>query len=223
MHRMCLRFNSLLVILAVSLGAMVKAEAAEQTPGDRKVQIVAKGMQSEGCAQSISGQLYAARGVKTVEVDLDTQIVSVSLAPKKSATLGQLWKAVEQNEGGPTKLVTTEATYTLTPIEVQSRPGQPPQKLSSALYIVVDNLHCMGCAKKISAQLYTLKGVTNVRADLKKDTITVEARPGTLVSPWQAIAAVAKAKERPLAVTGAHGTVSIEWSTKRAPKVHKKT
>ena len=220
MHRMCHLFNMLVAVVAVSTGPAVKTAAAQQTARDKQVQIVAEEMCCKGCARKISGQLYAARGVRNVEIDMNTKLVSVSLAPQKSASLGQLWQAVEQGEGGPTKLITAEATYTLTPPATQANAAQPLQYANGALQIVVDNLHCMGCAKKIGAQLYALKGVTKVSADLQKDTLTVETRSRTPLSPWQVIGAVMKAKERPLLVTGIHGTLSIEWATKSTPKNH---
>lgn len=220
MHRMC---QSLLIAtFVVALSGLVEAQSIQPPQTDKRVEIVAEGMCCKGCARDISGQLYAAKGVKSVEIDMDRHVVSVSLSPdKKTATLGQLWDAVEQHEGDPVKLVTAEATYTLTPPKDFTAAGNSPVAANSSISIVVDNLHCMGCAKKIGAQLYALKGVTKVHADLQRDTLTVETRSKTPISPWQAIAAVMKAKEFPLAVTGSHGTLSIEWVAKRKPKNHK--
>jgi copper chaperone CopZ len=158
--------------------------------------------------------LYASRGVKTVDVDLNGRTVTVTLPERGGASLGQLWYAVEQGEGGPTQLVTPAATYSFaaTPADGQA------QVASTTTYVVVDNLHCMGCAQKIARQLYAVKGVTKVSADLPKDTLVVETRPDIVPSPWTVIEAVARAKERPVAVTGNYGTLSVQWATERAPK-----
>lgn len=214
MHRMCQ--SLLLATFVVAQCATAIAQSIHPPRTDRRVEIVAEGMCCQGCARDISGQLYAAKGVKSVEIDMHKQVVSISLSPgKNSAPLGQLWYAVEQHKGYPVKLVTAEATYTLTPLEKST------QAVNTATSIIVDNLHCMGCAKKIGAQLYAVKGVTKVQSDLQRDTVTVETRSKAPISPWQAIAAVMRANERPLAVTGSHGTLSIEWAAKRKPKTHK--
>ena len=220
MRRKCKIIATLLLTLAVATGEQSLVEAATPQNGNHQIQILAEGMCCKGCARKVSGQLYAARGVKEVGIDLNTHIVTVSLPQPSAATLGQLWHAVEQGDGGPTKLVTTEATYTLIRPEVELNAVQPMQKPNEPLSIVIDNLHCKGCAKKIAAQLYALKGVTKVSVDMQNETLFVETRPDTTVSPWLVINAVAKAKERPLAVIGSHGKLAIEWATQRTPKNH---
>ncbi|NOY40445.1 MAG: hypothetical protein GXP26_01225 [Planctomycetes bacterium] len=189
------------------------AEAATPQARNQQVQIFAEEMCCKGCAKKVAGRLYAARGVKTVKVDLKKKTVTVSLPQPNAAMLGKLWQAVEQGEGGPTKLVTTEATYTLTP-------ASATQAKQSVFTIAIDNLHCKGCAKKIAAQLYALKGVTKVSADMQKETLVVKTSPQAKVSPWRIINAVAQANERPLAVSGPHGKLAIEWANPRATKNH---
>jgi copper chaperone CopZ len=190
--------------------------AAPRLP-DRQVQIVDSGMCCAGCARKVSGQLYAARGVKSVDVDLKSRTLTVTLPEPSPAMLGQLWGAVEKGAGKPTKLVTTEATYSLVPPEADNRKPHAP---AGSLMVVIENLHCQGCAKKIAAQLYALKGVTKVSVDLAKETLTIETNGKAPVSAWVVLDAVAKAKERPLAVIGSHGELAIEWAQKAAPKNH---
>lgn len=220
MRGKCTIIATLFVALAISHTSQSLVKAATPQAGNHQIQILAEGMCCKGCAQKVSGQLYAARGVKEVGIDISTHTVTVSLPQPNAAMLGKLWHAVEQGDGGPTKLVTSEATYTLVRPQVDPNAGQQTQQIKAPLSIVIDNLHCKGCAKKIAAQLYALKGVTKVRVDMKSETLFVETRPDVVVSPWLVVNAVAKAKERPIAVTGPHGKLAIKWATKLAPKNH---
>ncbi|QDS97051.1 Heavy-metal-associated domain protein [Adhaeretor mobilis] len=210
------------VLVAVSAACCLSSlVVAAQPPAPiQQVEIVADKMCCAGCARKVSGQLYAAKGVRDVAVDLKAHTVKVTLPQPSAAKLGQLWHYVEQSDGGPTKLVTAAATYTLIRPKADANTAQqlPPQ--SSPLYVVIDNLHCQGCAKKIAAQIYAIKGVTKVSVDMAKETLTVETARDTQISPWAVIDAVSRAKERPLAVLGSHGQLTIEWANKATPKNH---
>ena len=214
MHKKCFRTNYLTVLVVYGLAIGSPLFAASSRVPIEQVRIVDESMCCAGCARKISGKLYAARGVKEVGVDLKSHLLTVSLPQPTPAMLGQLWQAVEQGDGTPSKLVTAEATYTL----VRPKAGDPQPQAGSPLTVVIDNLHCQSCANKIAAQLYTLKGVTKVSADMAKNTLFVETNPKTQVSPWAVIDAVAKSKERPLAIIGSHGKLAITWATKAAPK-----
>ena len=218
MHKKCNSYVALLVSLA-TIGATTFVQAGPKQAHIEQVQIVAEKMCCEGCARKTSGQLYAARGVRDVSVDLKSHTLTVALPQPNASMLGQLWHAVEQGDGGPTKLVTTEATYTLIRPKVGENQSQQ-QQAKLPLSIVVDNLHCKGCAKKIAAQLYAVKGVTKVSVDMERETLFVEARPETQLSPWRLIDAVTQAQERPIAVNGPYGSLAIKWATERAPKNH---
>lgn len=217
MHKKCNSYAALLVSLA-TIGATTAVQAGPKQAQIEQVQILAERMCCEGCARKTSGQLYAARGVRDVSVDLKSHTLTVALPQPNAAMLGRLWHAVEQGEGGPTRLVTAEATYTLIRPKVAANQSQQQAKLP--LSIVVDNLHCQGCAKKIAAQLYAVKGVTKVSVDMKRETLFVEAPPETQLSPWLLIDAVTQAQERPIAVNGPYGSLAIKWATERAPKNH---
>jgi copper chaperone CopZ len=193
--------------------------APKQIPVEQ-VQIVAEKMCCQGCARKISGQLYAARGVKEVAVDMKTRTLTVALPQPNAAMLGLLWHAVEKGDGGPTKLVTAEATYALIRPEAEVDEVEQEQPANVPFSIVIGNLHCEGCANKIAAQLYAVKGVTKVSVDMQRETLILEVGPETQLSPWQLIDAVTQANEQPLAVNGFHGSLAIEWSAKRAPKNH---
>jgi copper chaperone CopZ len=219
MHRKCKSHVTLLVSL-VAIGATTPVLAVPTQARVEQVQIVADEMCCKGCARTVSRQVYAARGVKEVGVDMESRMVTVALPQPNPAMLGLLWHAVEKGEGGPTKLITVDATYTLIRPKVEATEVQKKQQANAPLSIVIDNLHCQGCAKKIAAQLYAVKGVTKVSVDMQHETLFVEARPEAQLSPWNLIHAVTQANERPLAVNGPYGTLAIGWSTERAPKNH---
>ena len=72
--------------------------------------------------------------------------------------------------------------------------------------ITVEKMHCAGCAKKIAARLYTVRGVKEVRVDVKKKTLFVLPQTGATVSPRAMWEAVEKAKDRPIRLAGPSGT-----------------
>lgn len=56
--------------------------------------------------------------------------------------------------------------------------------------IVLDDIHCMGCAKKINAKVTAVPGVTEMRVDLKAKTVWAIHRKGATPSPktlWEAV------------------------------------
>lgn len=219
MHMKCSKLVVFtLGLLAVQVATPVNA-ITPQSP-DHQVKIVADEMCCKGCARKVSGQLYAARGVKNVKVDMQTRTVTVSLPKPSGAMLGQLWNAVAQGDGGPSKLVTSEATYSLIPHQPGAPATQATQQNATTMNIVVDNLHCMGCARKIAGQLYVVKGVTQVSVDMQTETLIVQTQPGTSVSAWQVLDAVGQANERPTSITGSHGKLAIQWRNKAAVKHH---
>ena len=209
-----------LIAAAISIAAASStgfAQTAAVPPGDSEVQVIAEKMCCKGCAQKVSGQLYTLKGVKSVGVDLSTHTVNVTLPSPSATTLGRIWHAVEQGEGGPASLSTSTAAYQI--VRPQNEQElRAVQQMGATQHIVIDNLHCKGCAQKIAAQLYALKGVTKVSVDMERETLIVETNPKTPVSPWLVIDAVSAAKERPVAIRGNYGTLAITWATEAAPK-----
>ena len=58
--------------------------------------------------------------------------------------------------------------------------------------VVLEDLHCMGCAKKISKHVTAVPGVAEMRVDLKARTIWAMHRQGRTPSPkalWEAVEA----------------------------------
>lgn len=207
------RMRYLTPVLTISLAALgASAHAAAPSAGERSVEIVADQMCCAGCARKVTGQLYTAKGVRSVEADVESRTLKVSLTAR-GASLGELWAAVERGDGGPTRLQTAEATFTLT------RPRDAKPNGASPVSIVVETMHCKSCAQQIAAQLYALKGVTKVSVNLAKRTLYVaSAAP---LSPWAGVEAVMRAGERPLAVAGPHGRLVVEWKTEKAPSEHR--
>jgi copper chaperone CopZ len=155
--------------------------------------------------------------VKSVVVDLSTHTVKITLPSPSATTLGRIWHAVEQGDGCPASLSTSTAAYQLVrPQDEQQL--RAVQQMGATQHIVADNLHCQGCAQKIAAQLYALKGVTKVSVDMKRETLIVETNPTTPVSPWLVIDAVSAAEARPVAIRGNYGTLAITWAAEAAPK-----
>lgn len=207
--------NRLVIILAL-MGASSGVEAAAPPAGSRQVQIVAEDMCCKGCFQKVARQLYAARGVTNVAVNLENKTVVVTVSKKKGATLEQLWQAVDAGKGGPAKLTTAEATFSMTHPKALASKSLPSQ---GTTHVVIDNLHCKGCAKKIAAQLYTIRGVSKVDADMQQNTMIV-TNNGKSLSPWALVGAVTNAKERPLKILGASGRMDIVWSAPKTGNAH---
>ncbi|MAT73134.1 MAG: hypothetical protein CMJ58_26920 [Planctomycetaceae bacterium] len=205
------------VIAAASSTGFAQSPAPHLGVGE--VQVIAEKMCCKGCAQKVSGQIYALKGVKSVEVDLSTHSVDITLPPPSATTLGRIWHAVEQGDGGPTSLSTSTAAYQLVRPQDEQE-WLAAKQMGATQHVAIENLHCKGCAQKIAAQLYALKGVTKVSVDMERETLIVETNPKTAVSPWVVIDAVSQAKERPVAVRGNYGTLAITWATEAAPQSH---
>lgn len=203
------------ILLALLLAPVRGASSHVPT---QQVKITAQEMCCRGCVRKISGKLYTVRGVKSVTVDLSGRVLTITLPQPTVATLGQLWQAVEQGDGGPTKLVTSSATYSFTP--AADAAIQSSKSLTSMQQITVEDLHTKGRAQKIAAQLYALQGVTQVSVDMKHDTLVVESRTDAPLSPWRITEAVIQAQERPLVVRSRYGTLSIEWSADHVLQNH---
>ena len=201
-----------LMILTICLtGLMGVFVRAAVPPGSYQVQIVAADMCCKGCVQKVAGQLYAAPGVTEVNANLENRTVVVTVSQKKGASLEQLWQAVAAGTGGPTQLTTSEATFTLTPPESLDKSQILPATKSR---IIVEDLNFEGRAQKIANQLYATDGVVKVSADPQQNALIVTSQQ--TVSPWALIAAVAKAQERPIAIVGSYGQMTIEWSNSKA-------
>ena len=71
--------------------------------------------------------------------------------------------------------------------------------------ILVKNMHCASCAKKIAAKLYGVSGVYQVRADVKKNATYVAPRQQQTPSPRKMWEAVETAGFEPIKLVGPAG------------------
>ncbi len=85
--------------------------------------------------------------------------------------------------------------------------------------IYVGDMHCAGCAKKVSSRLYKIKGVMKVRTDLKADVAVVTPQTKKQVDPKAVWAAVQAAGKQPVKLVGPQGTFVADAKTKGPQKV----
>ncbi len=72
--------------------------------------------------------------------------------------------------------------------------------------ISIPEMHCAGCAKKVTTKLTTLTGVAKAEADMKTKTITVTPKAGAVLSPKAVWEAVEQTEEVPVKFSGPSGT-----------------
>ena len=73
--------------------------------------------------------------------------------------------------------------------------------------IVLDDIHCMGCAKKISAKVTAVPGVAEMRVDLKAKTVWAIHKQGATPSPkalWEAVESADHTPTKMQTPTGTH-------------------
>jgi Cu+-exporting ATPase len=66
-------------------------------------------------------------------------------------------------------------------------------------------MHCAACAKKIAAKLHQVQGVGEVRANVKKNSTYIAARPQITPSPRKMWEAVEAAGFKPVKLVGPSG------------------
>ena len=76
--------------------------------------------------------------------------------------------------------------------------------------ITVEDMHCMGCAKKIAARLYKVSGVAAVKADVPASRLVVQSKPQQNPSPRAMWEAVEQAGYKPAKLEGAAGTFTAK-------------
>ncbi len=97
---------------------------------------------------------------------------------------------------------------------------KPPVKVAAnetAIYVV--DMHCAGCAKKVSSRLFKVKGVMKVRTDIKADVAVVTPQTKKQIDPKAAWAAVQAAGQVPVKLVGPQGTFVPDAKTKAPQKV----
>lgn len=81
--------------------------------------------------------------------------------------------------------------------------AQTPPKTTTT--ITVPDMHCGGCAKKVTDKLKELQGVAELKADLEAKTVTVTPKTDTTLSPKSLWEAVEKAGKHPTQMEGPSG------------------
>lgn len=71
--------------------------------------------------------------------------------------------------------------------------------------ITIGNMHCAGCAKKITDQLNTVVGVAKAEADLTAKTVKITPKAAATLSPKALWEAVEKADKTPTKLDGPGG------------------
>lgn len=75
--------------------------------------------------------------------------------------------------------------------------------------ITVEKMHCAGCAKKIAARLYAVRGVREVRVDVQKKQLYVVPAANAAPSPramWTAV----ETEDVPVRLAGPSGTFTTK-------------
>jgi copper chaperone CopZ len=103
---------------------------------------------------------------------------------------------------------------------VPATAAAPKLKLAAnetAIYLA--DMHCAGCAKKVSSRLFRVKGVMKVRTDLAADVAVVTPQAKKQIDPKTAWAAVQAAGKRPVKLVGPQGTFVADEKTKALVRV----
>ena len=173
------------VRFAISIATFVAGVAAHncclatQDARHIEVQIVADEMCCKGCAQKVAAQLYAAPGVTAVTADVPKRIVKITAKPSPKLTLERLWRAVEKGKGAPTKLITAQATYTLTKAELLP----PSERLAAGHYVIkVADWRDTAEMQRMITHLRAMPGVQRVDLDMPQQTLIIQSPTNQPVS-----------------------------------------
>lgn len=133
--------------------------------------------------------------------------VSALLALASFVVLGAAPAVADQ--AGATTASTTEKKSAETKLKIAK----------TDVAITIDDMHCAGCAKKISSRLFKLKGVVKVRTDLKANLAVITPQAKKQVDTKAAWEAIQKAGFQPTKLVGPQGTYVAHEKTKAPEKV----
>jgi copper chaperone CopZ len=197
------------VAFAMVASAMIVTSSARSTTAANLVtyEITADDMCCGGCAKKVAAQLYTAPGVVDVKANVAARTVTVFAKPSDKLTVERLWNAVEKGKGGPSKLITATGTYAFAKTQQLS----DAEKAPSGMYvIVVAKLKANGAAELVGRELRGVRGVKTTVVNLDSDQLAVEPQQGVHLSTLALAAAVERAKQQPLTITGPQGRLTIE-------------
>jgi copper chaperone CopZ len=200
----CVPARNILIVFMFAL--IARPAIAADSVATVKVQIIASDMCCQGCVQNVAAQLYALPGVTAVEADVASRTVTLTAKPSPKLTLQRVWQAVEKGKGGPTKLTTPQATYSL--IRLESL--KPEERLQPGHYsLLFRELNNREAAQRVANEIYKIRGVTNVSHDAQRHSLIVQTS-AVVLSPWTLITAAQQAQAEALAVNGPHGLFTVE-------------
>ena len=193
--------------LLIALIASSVSTIAAPPPTALRIQVVADEICCQGCVQRVAAQLYALPGVTSVQGDVPKRTVTVTAKPSPKLTMERIWLAVEKGKGGPSKLVSQTATYTLTRVEkLKSEERLPPGSYLLEVGSLADNDE----AKAIADQLQCIPGVEKIGVDLAQRTLAIHSSTATALSPWALVSAAERAQSQPITARGPFGAFAIE-------------
>ncbi|MBY0524744.1 MAG: heavy-metal-associated domain-containing protein [Gemmataceae bacterium] len=76
--------------------------------------------------------------------------------------------------------------------------------------ITVPDMHCMGCAKKMQAQLQQVPGVASIQANVPATTLTIAPQAQRAPSPKAIWEAIEKAGYKPTKLEGPNGSFTTK-------------
>jgi copper chaperone CopZ len=203
------RLNELIAIRVLAMALILSGASAAlaATDGPFYVQIVASEMCCKGCAQTVAAQLYSLPGVTDVRADVPNRLVSVTAKPSPKLTLERIWQAVEKGKGRPSKLVTRQATYVMSP----QQSLKPEQRLPAGRYsLLMSSIENRDTAQRVADELYKIGGVQRVSVDIAQSTFFVQSANGVSISPWALATAAERAQGEPVSIGGPYGLLTIE-------------
>jgi copper chaperone CopZ len=188
-----------------ALGGQLGAKEVSQI----EVRIIADDMCCQGCAQKVAAQLYAAPGVTDVRTDVPKRLVKITATPSPKLTLERLWRAVEKGKGAPSKLITSEATYTL----MKPEEFQPAERLSSREYLIELAEFDSADLHATTVLLRKTYNAPQINLDQSRRTLTFQTGSDESLSEWALLRLVKQAGIVPVRVAGPSGSLEIEYAT----------
>jgi copper chaperone CopZ len=200
-----LRFAATVATLAATLSPLAGQLAAKEET-HIEVRIVANDMCCQGCAQKVAAQLYAAPGVTDVRTDVPKRLVKITATPSSKLTLERLWRAVEKGKGAPSKLITSEATYTLMKPEEFERLSPGEYLIELAEFDSAD-LHAT------TLLLRKTYSASQINLDDSRRVLTLQTGSDESLSEWALLRLVKQVGNVPVRIAGPSGSLEIEYAT----------
>jgi copper chaperone CopZ len=199
------------VITFATAVSVQECRLAAQESARIEVQIIADDMCCQGCAQKVAAQLYAAPGVSDVRADVSKRLVTITAKPSPKLTLERLWRAVEKGKGAPSKLITAQATYTLT--KTEQLPAA--ERLAPGEYAIEFAEFATGDLQATAAHLRHKLSAQHVDVDQSRRTLIIQTARNEAISEWALLRVVKESGQAPVRLAGSFGSLMIEYAAER--------